>query len=177
MLERALPGDGVVGDDVDTPPLVGLGLDAVRIRYAPTMSARVDAELNRETGKREHCVHALRREAMCGCGDVFVFDVDRNIGAEASHQRDTVFARCCGNMRAPRSLANWTASVPTPPEAPCTVTLSSFFLTCSARAHASTSTGNAAPSTSAANVASVTTSGGIDCARLLSQRPQTGFRP
>jgi hypothetical protein len=62
-----------------------------------------------------------------GRGDVAVAAINGGICSESLHQRDLILARDAGEHRAPRSLANWIASVPTPPAAPWMSSVSPDF--------------------------------------------------
>jgi hypothetical protein len=86
-------GDGIVGDDVDTPPLFWLRLHSVGIGEASGRPDEVDALIHRLAAtQNQSAVHASGRELSYGGANVLAPAVDRFVRSEASDQRHAVIA-------------------------------------------------------------------------------------
>jgi hypothetical protein len=82
----------VIGEDFDTRTLLGLGIDAIGVRYSPALSDGIDAALDFGTDQGENGIDALGREALRDGDDVTGPVIDDLVGAEPAGEIRSVIA-------------------------------------------------------------------------------------
>ena len=91
LLELAYAGDRVVGGDMYPAPLLGFGLNSVRIGEPSTASERVETAFERLAARQpQHGIDTVGSQSMRGFRDVLAWPVDGGIGAKTAHESQAV---------------------------------------------------------------------------------------
>jgi hypothetical protein len=97
MVKLANSRRPIIGNDLDAPPLLWFGLDAVWICDDSIVPNRFDAALERRAvGKRENGIHAIRCETAHRCRNVSVSPVRGHVSTQVTNKGYAVLAGRCG---------------------------------------------------------------------------------
>jgi hypothetical protein len=118
-LEFADPGDAVITDQGHAAPFFGRRLDAVGVRNTAAGPKHTQAAFQPvSAGESQDRIDAVQRKTTRVIVDIGRLPSTAACAPISRTSSTPSLPDAVANTRAPRILANCTASVPTPPEAP-----------------------------------------------------------